>query len=254
MCENHPPGERRGVSPPAPRLRCSTLPFGSAAGVSLIIMLVAALGCGDNTNSKSALGGDKPTAGSTPAIERARQAQRNSSSELVLSDVPLQAGDLAAIADILPDVTKLTVAKLSPADADCAFLASMPRLAHLVLGDAPLADAGLKRICDLQDLRHLNVTGTLVTDDGLRRLASLPKLEQLRIGGDAITSTGVVHFQQLKRLEWLILVGTKIDDAALEDFRQMTQLDSLYLFCPKISEEGLAKLHDDLLGEVHVHY
>ena len=108
---------------------------------------------------------------------RLRQAKRLRS--LVLSNVPLAAGQLAMVCD-LTGLTHLQLPPLSVGDASVKQLGGLKHLRSLTLDQNPITDEGLKELAGFTSLKEVSLKETEVTDEGLASLRrSRPDLKVL---------------------------------------------------------------------------
>ena len=108
---------------------------------------------------------------------RLRQAKRLRS--LVLSNVPLAAGQLAMVCD-LTGLTHLHLPPLSVGDARVKQLGGLKHLRSLTLDQNPITDEGLKELAGFTSLKEVSLKETEVTDEGLASLRrSRPDLKVL---------------------------------------------------------------------------
>jgi hypothetical protein len=75
-------------------------------------------------------------------------------------------------------------------------LVAAPRLAVVLLPQAPITDAATASLAQLTDLHELDLRGAPITDAGLAPLRALGKLKILQLTGASVTREGVKSLRQ----------------------------------------------------------
>lgn len=129
-------------------------------------------------------------------------------------------------------------------DAVLAEVAGIEQLTSLRLGGSKaLTDAGVRYLARLPRLKHLDLGDTGVTDHGLQVLRELPALETLSLRMTRVTDAGMLHLSPCERLEHVALDWTRTGDGALRALAGKQHLHHLSTG-NAVTDAGLAALHD----------
>jgi hypothetical protein len=119
------------------------------------------------------------------------------------------------LAELLNEVTFVSLSDTHAVDATVARLKRLPHLETLSLANTQVTNAGLVHLNGLTKLEWLALGGTQVTNDGLAHLKDLPILQTLQLDNTQVTDTGLLHLEGLTSLEVLSLDNTKASDAGV---------------------------------------
>ena len=145
-------------------------------------------------------------------------------------------------------IVKVDLHGTSVADADLAFLASLPHLTSLDLRLTKVTDGALAHVAPLHDLRFLNLFRTGVTDAGIEKLSGLVRLETLLVGGTGVTDRGLVALKSLSKLRKVSLFDTKVTDAGLRELWGLSNLEILLAGKSNVTDDGLEALRKHVPG------
>ena len=170
----------------------------------IVLLLVAILGCGSDTN---------PAAERVETHEQAIAAIEELGGEVTLSPN-------RPVVSVNFNRTKVT-------DEELLHLKALASLQTLWLQNTNITDAGLVHLKALTSLRVLNLAGTKVTDSGLEYLKGLTSLRVLNLAGTNVTDSGLVHLKGLTSLQKLWLYDTNITHEGVK--RLQTALPNCYI-------------------------
>ncbi len=142
-----------------------------------------------------------------------------------------------------PELTWLSLAKLSISDSDLAPLGKATKLQQLYLAETKVGDRGLVSIRPLKSLQWLDLTKTRTTDTSLQSIALLTELSVLSLANTRITDAGVKNLAELKKLGMLDLSNNAIGDAALAPLTRLP-LRRLGLLETKVSAAKVNSLRN----------
>jgi hypothetical protein len=103
--------------------------------------------------------------------------------------------ELALVASLAPQVTRLSLAGTQVTDSGLATLSSFVNLTRLRLDRTRVTDAGLAPLSGLARLEYLNLYATAVTDAGLSHLLRLGSLRDIYLWRTPVTAAGAARLQ-----------------------------------------------------------
>jgi hypothetical protein len=128
-------------------------------------------------------------------------------------------------------------------DTAARFIATLPRLKHLSLGDTSITDEGMLSLARLATLEDLGVHAPDITDRGLESVKRFPKLSSLHIRSDKLSQRAIGRLTGMSALRSFSIGGAQINDESLVDLAGLPNVERLSLsYNPKISDAGLQHL------------
>ncbi len=159
---------------------------------------------------------------------------------LSLADTSVSDAGLRYLAD-LPHIKQLALGNLDPrhalpgapvpqsklTDAGLVHLKGLSSLGNLNLGGLPVTDAGLDTLKDLPNLGGLYLDRTLVRGAGLGRWKSLPGLALIYLDGSPVSEEGLANLKGATNLQLLSLAGVPLTGAGLNHLKAVPKLNQL---------------------------
>lgn len=215
----------------------------------LILITIAASGC-------------RPAADATPPAPAAAAVEATWSDQLAavragrsrqvsVTQSPVTPSQFAELADGCAALEVLDLAALADVAPDLTVVAQLPNL-HRIRLDAPVDDAGLEQLSRAAELKSINLPSGTFTNRGLAQLAKLPNLELLRFRSPNVTDDALPHIAAMPSLRFLHLIEVPVTDAGIAHLHSMTQLESLYLDGGRCTDAGLRALLS-ALPDLHFH-
>jgi uncharacterized protein YjbI with pentapeptide repeats len=167
-----------------------------------------------------------------------------------LRTIEAAGGTIKKRADGPADLTELRLSAVAAEDGDLAGIADLADLQLLALDGTAVTDTGMIHIGRLKNLRGLDLARTQVGGEGLMHIQDLTELRSLDLTNCRVTDAGLECVKKLTNLRCLYLYGTQITDAGLESLQTLTELETLHLGQTQITDGGLSRLH--LQGMKHL--
>ena len=104
--------------------------------------------------------------------------------------------ELAELAPLAAQVTRLELGRTKVTDAGLKSLTSFSKLTWLDLHETSVSDVGLAALKGLSELRSLNLFHTMVTDEGLGALVGLTSLEDVYLRETKVTEAGIAKLEE----------------------------------------------------------
>ncbi len=120
-------------------------------------------------------------------------------------------------------------------------------LRTLRLNETFVDDAAMQHLEGAENLVRLEIRQAQVGDAGVEILGTLRGLEHLDLAENRIGDAGIAHLATLERLRVLDLSGNRnVTDQAVETLARMTALEELGVVRTAISDQGSARLREQL--------
>ncbi len=145
----------------------------------------------------------------------------------------------------LPDLRKLTLARVPLGEEGSGHIAALARLETLSLLECDIGVPEARKIARLRQLRVLGIIKTLLSGDAMASLAPLTSLTELNLQATQLGDSDLVHLKGMTKLQSLILTDNAgVTDAGLKHVEFLKALRSARLRGTKVTADGVAALHE----------
>ena len=176
-----------------------------------------------------------------------------------------------------PNLTRLILDGTKTTDETFDSIAKMTKLEHLSIERCNVSAEALGKLKALNNLSFFQLFRANLNPEKMKVISGYPKIEQIRCGqtrvGDAelaelagsktlkaidlsdcnrVSIEGLRSLAQCPKLSFLKVYGKSIDDAGMEVVGTMKSLKVLGLNDSRVTDEGIAKLADLDLRELHL--
>lgn len=115
-------------------------------------------------------------------------------------------------------LVNLTLEGTNITDKALKYLATLPNLTLLWLGDTKITGEGFVHFAEHKKLETIGANNTQLTDDTLKIIARLPKLNMIHIDGTNVTFDGILAVADNKKLQ--LISKTKFTAEQIKIFKQ----------------------------------
>ena len=174
-------------------------------------------------------------------------------------------------------IKRLSVKGVGANEATFEIIGQMAGLERLDMERAPATPESLAHLRQLKHLKFFYLFRATLSDDSMETLSTFPALEQIRCGQTRVSDQGLAYLKNLgtlraidlsdcnrvsnagleslsglPKLTFLKVWGPQVNDAGLEHVAKMKSLRVLGLNDTQVTDDGIAKLADLKLTEVHL--
>lgn len=162
----------------------------------------------------------------------------------VFKDLPVSDDDVREICNN-KHLVNITLEGANISDKALEYLATLPNLSHLWLGDTQITGAGFMHFKEHKKLECVGMENTLLNDESLKIVSKIPKIRTIRIDNTKVTFEGVLAVSDNKRLS--IVSHTQFSQEQIKTFKQMQRDFAKKKTSVKLSEEDMQNAQNHLL-------
>lgn len=148
----------------------------------------------------------------------------------------------ASVADVLPEITYLSLNHTRVTDGELWRLLRSTELRMLFLDSQQLTDTSVDSLRRLPQLQELGLWGTHVETDRLELLSELPNLTKFSICYSTVEDGSFRHLAKLNRVREIRVAQCEISEDELEHLAAMASLRHLDLWSSKITDDAIVHL------------
>lgn len=127
-------------------------------------------------------------------------------------------------------------------DAECKWLANMPRLKSLGVERTKITDGGAGSLARCKNLRSLNLSGCHVTDQAVGALSESLSLTGINLDHTLVTGESLRYLSKMQSIQTISIWGRPVSDADLKPLANCPALYCLDLSGTKITADALPEL------------
>jgi hypothetical protein len=127
-------------------------------------------------------------------------------------------------------------------DAECKWLANMPRLKSLGVERTKITDGGAGSLARCKNLRSLNLSGCHVTDQAVGALSESLSLTGINLDHTLVTGESLRYLSKMPSIQTISIWGCPVSDADLKPLANCPALYYLDLSGTQITADALPEL------------
>ncbi len=162
-------------------------------------------------------------------------------SECKVTDVGMQ-----RLRDI-PGVVSLSLHKTAITDETLKFIGTDSRqLRHINLLDTAVTSKGITYLANMPALEEIVIGNTKITEASLLVLKDIPRLKALLFRDTPLSDVGLEHIKDMHQLERLWLSGNQITDYGVPFLYNLVNLEELIFFQTSVTQQGVNRITSNI--------